>query len=370
MSGPNIRARHAGRIIARGPSFAPNRSAAWSSVAACGAVLIGCVSYDYQLGSTPLEDASSPAAREDRDSRTPRDRESDERDVRGDLVGWASLPGCGPNGTTGGSSGPTVRVQTAAELDEAIRASDPSTIVVSGTIDLAGTRLNIPSDKTLLGVNAAEILGSVRIDKAHNVILKNIKFNGASASGDAVEVTKSTCVWLDHCEFVDGADGNLDIVRGSDFITVSWSRLYYQERTDSHRLGSLCKYDADSPGTLNVTFHHNWWGAGLLEMMPRSTGGQLHIFNNYYSASGNVYCIGAGYMSKLLVQNNYFDGVNDPIIFRSDGETAEILQTGNDYTNAVGERVSRGKAFDPPYSYTLEPAQAARDNVKASSGVQ
>jgi pectate lyase len=266
-------------------------------------------------------------------------------------------------------------VQTATELEEALQASGPSVIEISGTIDLGGDRLDVPSDTTVLGVGGAEILGSIRLDIARNVIVENIKFNGASASGDAVEVSASTCVWFDHCEFVDGADGNLDIVRGSDLVTVSWSRFYYVERTDTHRFGSLCGHDDDPEGTLDVTLHHNWWGDGVLEMMPRTVGGRLHIFNNYYSASDNVYCIGAGYMSKLLVQNNFFDGVNDPIVFRSDEDasgahTAEILEMGNDYGSAVGEHVSRGTAFDPPYVYSLEPAQAARDAVVAMAGAR
>ncbi|MGC4065082.1 MAG: hypothetical protein QM784_10645 [Polyangiaceae bacterium] len=120
-------------------------------------------------------------------------------------------------------------------------------------------------DKTLIGVGDAELVGSVRVINARNVILKNIRFNGVNASSDldALEVDNSSCVWIDHCEFVDGGDDNLDIVRGSDLVTVSWSKFHYQVKTDSHRLGSVCgNSNTDWPGRINVTFHHNWWGGG------------------------------------------------------------------------------------------------------------
>src|SRR6185436_9035775 len=32
-------------------------------------------------------------------------------------------------------------------------------------------------------------------------------------------------VWVDHCDLGKAYDGQLDIVRGSDLVTVSWNRL-------------------------------------------------------------------------------------------------------------------------------------------------
>lgn len=298
------------------------------------------------------------------------------------LVGWASVPECGPSGegTTGGLGGPTVFPRTASELNEAVRDAGPSVIQISGTIDLGDTTLQVSSDKTLIGVEGAELVGSVRVLDARNVILSNIRFNGGPVqlTSDAVELSGATCVWLDHCEFFDGGDGNLDIVRGSDLITVSWSKFYYESKTDPHRLSNLCgNTDSDTPGKIRVTFHHNWWGAGVLQQMPRVRHGQVHVFNNYFNSAGNNYCIGAGYMARLLVQNNLFDGVANPIVFQLDEvpadsglHTAEVLEVGNDYSNATGEHVSRGSAFVPPYTYTLEPAADTGTAVVAGSGVQ
>lgn len=293
------------------------------------------------------------------------------------LVGWASVADCGPRGTVGGDGGPRVAPATAAELLEAAAAEGPTVIELRGEYDLGGELLDVTSDKTLAGVGSATILGAVRVSDAHNVVLQDLRLDGAVADNerDAVEVTSSSCVWLDHCELVDGADGNLDIVRSSDLVTVSWTRFHYVTKTDDHRYSNLCgNEDTDTPGKLNVTFHHVWWGEGVLAQMPRVRHGKVHVYNSYYSAAGNEYCVGAGYMSRLLVENCVFDGVSDPIRFQLDedaetGEhTAEIVQRGNDVSGATGALESRGVGFEPPYEYELEATGTVRGSVMAAAG--
>jgi pectate lyase len=287
------------------------------------------------------------------------------------LTGWASVSECGLRGTTGGETGPTIRPRNAQEIDDAVRASGASVIEISGTIQLGDVVPQISSDKTLIGVNGAELVGSVRILDARNVILRNIRFNGGGVPGnrDAVEVDGSTCVWVDHCEFFDGPDSNLDIVRGSDLVTVSWSKFYYAVKNDDHRFGSVCgNSDTDTPGRINVTFHHNFWAERLLKEMPGVRHGKVHIFNNYFASAGNEYCIAARYMSELLVENNFFEGVNNPIVFEVDADTAKVVETGNVYVETTGTPASRGVSFLPPYPYALETAEAARESVLAEAG--
>jgi pectate lyase len=290
----------------------------------------------------------------------------------GALQGWAATSDCGPDGTTGGALGPTVRPTTALELDDAVRAPQASTIELSGRFELGDIVLQITGDKTLIGVSGAEIVGSARLKDAANVILRNIKFNGANVDGlDALEVDGSTCVWIDHCEFFDGGDSNLDIVRGSDLVTVSWSKFYYVEKTDDHRLGSVCgNNDTDTPGRINVTFHHNYWGNGVLLNMPSVRHGKVHIFNSYFGAAGNDYGISAGYMARLLIENNVFDGVKDPIVFGTDQDTAEVVERGNDYSTATGAHVSRGTSFEPPYAYELDELATVVQSVPSDAGVR
>lgn len=358
-----------------------------SRVLACAALLSGCGVFDYQLGKIPASGGTgSTTSISGAAGTTGGSQAGGSAGASGitggaagttgtatGVIGWASVSDCGPLGTIGGETGPTVRPQTAEDLDNAVRATGPSVVEISGSITLNDVIPQISSDKTLVGVNGAELVGSVRVRDARNVILRNIRFNGGggSSSLDAVEVDNSTCVWIDHCEFVDGGDSNLDIVRGSDLVTVSWSKFYYVVKTDTHRLGSVCgNSNSDTPGKINITFHHDWWAPGVLLNMPSVRHGKVHIFNNYFSAASTNYCIGAGYMSKLLVQNNYFDGSTNPIIFNSDEDTAEVVETGNDYSTATGDHVTRGASFEPPYQYqnSLESAETAKASVASGAG--
>jgi pectate lyase len=75
-------------------------------------------------------------------------------------------------------------------------------------------------------------------------------------------------------------------------------------------------------------------------------------------------------MAKLLVQNNVFYGVNNPIFFNSDSDTAEVVETGNDYSSAQGDHVSRGTAFVPPYPYELQNTSEVAQAVTAQAGIE
>ncbi len=296
-----------------------------------------------------------------------------------ELVGWASVEACGPNGTTGGGDGePAVTVTTGNELQAALTSSGPAVIAVSGSIAAPDSVTGV-RDKTLIGLSGAEITGGLSLGSSRNVIIKNIRFrDGSGGAGDTFELTGSECVWFDHCEFVDGEDGNLDIVRASDLITVSWSRFYYT-RGHEHMLSNLCGNANDRPddvGKINITFHHNWWGAGVKERMPRVRYGQVHVFNNYYryepvaGDTGQSYCIAAGQNAKLLVEGNYFDGSSSPIRWMSDEGTGEVVERDNAFVNTSGEVVTRGASFAPPYPYATDPANLVRDIVMSGAGSQ
>src|SRR5207253_235697 len=88
---------------------------------------------------------------------------------------------------------------------------------------------------------------------------------------DSVSLTGGTHVWVDHCAFDDGDhpdnaqpeyfgrpyqwhDGELDITRGSDLVTVSWNRFTDHDKT--MLIGSSDTSTTDA-GKLRVTIHHN-----------------------------------------------------------------------------------------------------------------
>jgi pectate lyase len=113
----------------------------------------------------------------------------------------------------------------------------------------------------------------------------------------------------------------------------------------------------------------------VIERMPRVRFGQVHVFNNYFSSAGNNYCVRAGYAAQLLVESNYFDGVNSPHEFNSmdDEKTASITVRDNMYVNTTGNKVDGGGGpvfSSAPYSssITIEPASNVPAIVKACAG--
>lgn len=288
------------------------------------------------------------------------------------LIGWASVSDCGSNGLTGGGDAAPITTSNGNELKELMKGSDPRVIYLSGKIDHIGNFSAGVKNKTLIGINNAEIPGGSGLVLANNIIVRNIKFS--DGSNDSFGLSGSTCIWLDHCEFVDGADGNLDITNGANFITVSYCHFYYTKGHD-HMLACLVgntQPNESDVGKLKITFHHNLWGAGITSRQPRVRYGQVHVFNNYYYYTevtgdrGSNYAIGGGYESKLVVENNYFENIGSAFTYMSDNGTAEVVASGN-----VGGSVpNRGSSFQPPYPYSLTSAEEAREDVLANAGVR
>jgi pectate lyase len=108
--------------------------------------------------------------------------------------------------------------------------------------------------------------------------------------------------------------------------------------------------------------------------MPRVRFGSVHLYNNYYAARGNNYAIGAGLQALLVIENNYFDGVNDPHLFYDGEPTAQIVASDNTYigvSDTTAKDTGQGSAFQPPYSAMLAPADAAlKDVVTSCAGPQ
>lgn len=311
--------------------------------------------------------------------------------------GYASLNG----GTTGGAGGDTVRVSTYADFKAAVQAKEAKIVLVEGTIrttDGDGYGLKIASDKTILGVDSSStIYGGLSISGVRNVIVYNLNIRGTYPNpgpSDGIAVSgKSTNVFLSHLNIWDAEDGNLDITGQASYVTVSYVRFWYTMASHPHRLNSLIGSGAsDHPedfGYLKVTYHHCWFGTLVNERMPRVMYGNAHIYNNYYEASGNLYCIGVGSYGSALIENNYFKNVNNPIYFMYN-VYAYILQRGNQFDNTTGMRdgTSSGGILgeryittdpytllkDPvildsvPYAYELDGAKDVPSKVKSLAG--
>ena len=304
------------------------------------------------------------------------------------LYGWADVAGEGVYTTTGGGNSSPIVVSDKDFLQAVAWGSDPTVIIIDGVIDLRGY-LYVGSNKTIVGADEnAGVIGDIVIDEQNNVIISNLNVEGgwpATRPEDCITIRNSHHVWVDHVNAWDGADGNLDITESSDYITVSWCKFWYTDSSHDHRksnlIGSGTGHDYEDMGKLNVTYHHCWFGDKLNVRQPRLLYGKGHIYNNYYTSTESEYCIGVGSYAAGLIENNYFDGVNNPHQFYAPGTLpASMVVRGNEYNNCVGDRHSgyvygmtsiRVPDFDnPPYEYYLDDAKDVPALVMEYAGPQ
>lgn len=244
-------------------------------------------------------------------------------------LGWATVDG----NVTGGEGGTKVTVTNKTELMNALKGTDKKIIYVDGEIEFSGiTNVKGVQNKTIIGMKGAAFVNSkhsasvsetgiMQLSSCKNIILRNIIFKSAGAydidGNDNLTITGSTYIWVDHCDFQDGVDGNFDCVNGSDNICVTWCRFRYliapwaggSGGSNDHRncdlWGNSDKRSEDE-GHLRTTFANCWWDEGCSERMPRVRFGQVHIQNCLYSSSNAHYCIGYGYKSNIYAENNAF----------------------------------------------------------------
>ena len=304
------------------------------------------------------------------------------------VPGWASQNG----GTTGGGSAAETTVTTYAQLKSAIESSSVKVIKVSGTITVT-TRLSFQDQtgKTIYGAAGAKLVstnqtkdasGIINIKRCKNIIIRNLIFEGPGAydtdGWDNAILDECTNVWVDHCEFRDGVDGNFDIKNKSDYISVTYSKFHYLKPpkaggsggSDDHRysnlIGSSDGATADR-GKLRITFARCWWAPGCKERMPRVRFGKVHLVNNFFNSTVSNKCIAAGFEADIRVESNVFEGVKTPIDLMT-GYTA-VTATDNVFTSTSGNQAGGSKtAFIPPYTIVKLAKTAVKADVTSSAG--
>ncbi|HEX2733633.1 MAG TPA: hypothetical protein VHM70_18615 [Polyangiaceae bacterium] len=293
---------------------------------------------------------------------------------------------------------------------KAVEGEQPKVVYVQGEFE-AGS-IKVGPNTTIIGCSGnAHLRGHLGIGKgSFNVIVRNISISGygegdcsrdpdydpgkgCSSGNDAVSVNGTAHhVWFDHCAIQDGTDGNLDITNDADFVTVSWTKFSYAQRTDDsgddstgasgHRYSNLVGGTDSAPTgwpdtrPLNVTWHHNWWTDSVVERQPRVRYGRNHIFNNYYDSASTNYCVRAGIEASVLIEGNYFDGSKSPHQFNNDSdEDSAFIALGDgdaanvyDDTSGTQDIGGGGEGFTPPYDYVLDAAQDVPELVKSGAG--
>ncbi|MEU9160692.1 pectate lyase [Streptomyces sp. NPDC048424] len=199
----------------------------------------------------------------------------------------------------------------------------------------------VPANTTIVGVgrNAGITGGSLQIQGVDNVVVRNLTVEspldcfpqwdptdgetGAwNSEYDSVVVYGSTHVWIDHNTFNDGAspdsslpsyygepyqqhDGELDIVRGADLVTVSWN--VFADHGKTLMIGNSDSAGATDRGKLRTTLHHNLF-ENVVERAPRVRFGKVDAYNNHFVVPGPEYSysLGIGTESQLVAEKNAF----------------------------------------------------------------
>ncbi|MFG3192812.1 pectate lyase family protein [Streptomyces omiyaensis] len=211
----------------------------------------------------------------------------------------------------------------------------------SATAQGQAIKVKVPANTTLVGVgrNATILGGSLQVQGVDNVVIRNLTLespldcfpqwdptDGATGAWnseyDSLVVYGSTHVWIDHNTFTDGRhpdsslpehygevyqqhDGELDVVRGADLVTVSWNVFTDHDKT--LMIGNSDSAGATDRGRLRVTLHHNLFD-DVVERAPRVRFGQVDAYNNHFKVpdTNYVYSLGIGQESQLYAEKNAF----------------------------------------------------------------
>lgn len=306
------------------------------------------------------------------------------------VPGWASQNG----GVTGGGNATPTVVSTYSDLKAALTSAAVKVVHISGAITLpfAG-RISFQDQtgKTIIGLPGSRLIstdltkdgsGILNVKRCRNIIFRNLTFEGPGAydtdGWDNMVIDASTNIWVDHCEFQDGMDGNLDIKNASDYISVSWCKFIYNKApipdgpggADDHRFSNLFGSGDGATGDrghLRITMQNCWWAQGCKARMPRVRFGKVHIVNNLFNSTAAAQCVMAGYEADLLVESNVFENVNKPID-KMDNNFTAITCRNNSFNNTSGDTSGSGTAFTPPYTLNITPTGQVKGVVMAGAG--
>ena len=197
------------------------------------------------------------------------------------------------------------------------------------------------------------------------MIIRNLTFR--DWDDDAINVQESAKnIWIDHNTFSNGFDGAVDIKRGSDFVTVSWNRVFNHDK--SMLLGHSDDNGAQDIGHLRVTLPPQLVrrldaappagpvrqpGARVQQLLPRQRWLRRRL---------------APRAPGVLVEGNYFENVADPYHLGEADSGPGTPGGPQQHSRRLRRRarpVARGRI---PYSYTLDAVGNVKSIVTAGAG--
>lgn len=294
--------------------------------------------------------------------------------------------GYGAGATGGGSASPTL-VKDASGLKNAIAKGSNKVVIITQDITVSGQISSTATNITIMAVNGAKLISTQQNSdksgilylKGSNIILRNLTFEGPGAydcdGNDNLCLDGATKVWVDHCDFQDGCDGNFDIKGKSDNISVTWCRFRYLKKpkaggsggADDHRFTNLVGSDSsDKPGdgTYNITYGYCWWDEGCKQRMTRCRNASQHFLNCYWNSSVADYYIGPE-NADCYIEGCIFDGkpAKSKIFYEnySGKNGAKFINCTS--KNGVPADITKRSVLTPTYSYTALTAAEAKTAI-------
>jgi len=304
-------------------------------------------------------------------------------------VNYCATSSWGYAGTsvTGGGNATPITVASELELKNALKNSD-RVIIITQNITVSDQISCSKNNLTIMALPGVKLISTKQTQsesgilglKGSNIILRNIIFEGPGAydcdGKDNLTLDGATRVWVDHCDFQDGMDGNFDIKGTSDNISVTWCRFRYLKEpkaggsggTDDHRFSNLVgssSSDKPSDGTYNITYGFCWWDEGCKQRMTRCRNCLIHYLNCYWNSSVADYYVGPENASSYFEGCTFAGSANSASkIYKAFNNTTNYCK----FVNCTGNLPSNsGSVSAPSYTYDQLSAATAKNYVTNSS---
>ena len=296
------------------------------------------------------------------------------------------------NSVTGGGNATPILVTNESELSAALSKKD-RVILITQNITVTNHISSDKSNLTIMALPGKKLISNkqnatesgILYLKGNNIIIRNIIFEGPGAfdcdGWDNLCLDKATNVWVDHCDFQDGCDGNFDIKGTADNITVTWCRFRYlkaprprdagdtnPDHTDDHRFSNLVgsgSSDKPTDGTYNITYGFCWWDEGCKQRMTRCRNCLIHYLSCYWNSSVADYYIGPEKASCYFEGCTFAGKANSPSkIWNVFNHTTNYCK----FVNCTGNLPSdAGSVSAPTYAYDQLSAATAKNYVTNST---
>ncbi|SFF31676.1 pectate lyase [Paenibacillus algorifonticola] len=222
------------------------------------------------------------------------------------------------------------------------------------------------TDLTIFSANGATIKhAAFTFKRSSNVIIRNLEFDelwewDEATKGDYdkndwdyITIEESSKFWIDHCTFHKAYDGLVDVKKGSNGVTISWSSFLSDDRSagswvtqqinameanqsaypmyaflrssavglskddiiavaasqkKGHLVGSTEL--ASDNAALEVTLHHNYY-QDQQDRMPRLRAGNVHAYNIVMDSAGawSARALITAAMESAISGNGYHFGI-------------------------------------------------------------